>query len=149
MASWTAFYTQVANLTYRNEDDFQIPLFHGLGTGRNFADYDQATLKLGVLTPSGLLLQPELTLLRQGEGDPRLPHPLPPAYPTTATLFQGVVERTWRMALGADWHQGRWGVSGNGGVHFVSNAGHVQGASDTRWVGSVRVSYTITWEGRL
>ena len=149
VASWTAFYTQVANLTYRNEDDFQIPLFHGLGTGRNFADYDQATLKLGVLTPSGVLLQPELTLLRQGEGDPRLPHPLPPAYPTTATLFQGVVERTWRMALGADWHQGRWGVRGNGGVHFVSNAGHLQGASDTRWVGSVRVSYSITWEGRL
>ncbi len=140
-ASWMAFYTQVANLTYRNEDNFQIPLFRGLGIGRNFDDYDQATVKIGLLGPSGVLLQPELTFLRQGEGDPRLPHPLPPTYPTTATLFQGVVERTWRMALGGDWHEDHWGVSANGGVHFVKNAGHVTGASATHFVGSVGVKF--------
>ena len=148
-ASWTLFYTQVANLTYRNENDFQATLLRGLGIGRNFADYDQATIKLGVLTPPGVLLEPELTLLRQGEGDPRLPHPLPPDYPATATLFQGVMERTWRVALGADWHHGRWSVRGNGGAHFITNTGHAQGASDTRWVGTLGIKYTLAWEGRL
>ena len=148
-ASWTLFYTQVANLTYRNENDFQATLLRGLGIGRNFADYDQATIKLGVLTSPGVLLEPELTLLRQGEGDPRLPHPLPPDYPATATLFQGVMERTWRVALGADWHHGRWSVRGNGGAHFITNTGHAQGASDTRWVGTLGIKYTLAWEGRL
>ncbi len=148
-ASWTLFYTQVANLTYRNEDNFQIPLFHGLGTGRNFADYDQTTLKLGVLTARGILLEPELTLLRQGEGDPRLPHPLPPSYPSTPTLFEGVMERTWRVALGADGQHGHWRVSGNGGVHFIANADHVRGATRTLWVGSLGVTHGFAKQGRL
>lgn len=147
--TWQAFYTQVSNLTYRNEDSVQVPLFHLLGTGRNFADYDQATAKLGILARGGLLLEPELTLLRQGEGDPRLPHPLVPDYPATATLFQGVVERTVRLALGASWEWRAWSVVANGGVHLVHNAGHVTGRSDTRWVGSVGFDYRWQTEGAL
>jgi hypothetical protein len=145
-ASWTAYYTRVTNLTYRNEDNLQVPLFHGLGTGRNFDDYDQATTKLGVLTRSGLLLEPELTVLRQGEGDPRLPHPLIPDYPTTATIFQGVVERTIRLALGGNWQRAGWGLVANAGVHFVHNAGHVTGASATHFVGSVGFTFRFHTE---
>jgi len=148
-AAWTAFYTQVANLTYRNEDTLEVPLYHLLGTGRNFADYDQATAKLGILTRSGALLEPELTLLRQGEGDPRLPHPLVPEYPTTATILQGVVERTIRLALGGRWQRAQWGVVANGGVHFVHNAGHVTGASATHFVGSVGLTYRVHYEHAL
>jgi len=148
-AAWTLFYTQVANLTYRNEDDLQVPLYHLLGTGRNFSDYDQATLKVGLLARPGLLLEPELTLLRQGEGDPRLPHPLVPAYPSTATLFQGVVERTVRLALGGSWQLGGFQLTGNGGVHLIHNAGHVRGTSDTRWVGSLGVTYRVVYQNAL
>jgi hypothetical protein len=148
-AAWTAFYTQVANLTYRNEDNLQVPLFHLLGTGRNFDDYDQATAKLGILTRSGVLLEPELTVLRQGEGDPRLPHPLVPDLPTTATIFQGVVQRTIRLALGGSWQRAGWGVVANGGVHFVHNAGHVTGASATHFVGSVGLTYRVHYEHAL
>ena len=146
VVAWTAFYTRVANLTYRNEDSSQAPLFHLLPTGRNFADYDQATVKLGFLTQPGALLEPELTLLRQGEGDPRLPHPLVPDYPTTATIFQGVVERTIRVALGGSWQRAGWGVMANGGVHFVHNAGHVTGASATHFVGSVGLTFRFHTE---
>src|SRR5207249_388319 len=95
---WRAWYTRVTNLTYRNEDDLQVPLYHFLGTGRNFDDYDQVTVTLGLLPRAGLLLTPELTFLRQGEGDPRQPHPPVTAYATTPTIFQGVVERTLRGA---------------------------------------------------
>ena len=139
--AWTAFYTRVANLTYRNEEPLQKPLFHLLGTGRNFADYDQATIKLGVLTPAGALLEPELTVLRQGEGDPRLPHPPVAAYPSTPTLFQGVVEGTVRLALGGSWQRAGWGVAANAGVHLVHNAGHITGAKATHFVGSAGLSY--------
>jgi hypothetical protein len=139
--AWTLFYTQVANLTYRNEDDLQVPLYHGLGTGRNFSDYDQATLRLSFAGVSALLLEPEATLVRQGQGDPRLAHPLPADYPTTATLFQGTVERTLRLAMGFDWALGPLHLSGNGGVHFVSNDGFVPGASKTRLVGRLGVAF--------
>jgi hypothetical protein len=148
-ASWTAFYTQVANLTYRNEDDFQVPLYHTLGIGRNFDDYDQATLKFGWIAPGGLLLEPELTLVRQGEGDPRLPHPLPADYGTTATLFQGVVQRTFRAALGATWQSGPIHFSANGGVHYNQNDGHVSGVTKTRFVGTVALSWRFHGGGRL
>ena len=142
-ASWIVFYTQVANLTYRNEDDLQVPLYFGLGTGRNFADYDQATAKLSLLFRPALAVEPEITLLRQGEGDPRLPHPLPPEYPAAAVIFQDIVERTLRLAVGATWQLGSLSVTGNGGVHLVHNAGHTTGASQTQWVGSIGLTYRI------
>jgi hypothetical protein len=144
--AWTAFYSRVTNLTYRNDNNLEVPLYHALGTGRNFDDYDQATLKLGLLARSGVLLEPEVTLLRQGEGDPRLPHPLVPDYPTTATLFQGIVQRTIRLATGARWQGARWGVVANGGVHLVHNDGHVTGASATHFVGSVGLTYRLSTE---
>jgi len=148
--AWTLFYTRVTNLTYRNENNLQIPLYHLLGTGRNFADYDQATLRVGFLPLPSLLLQPELTLLRQGEGDPRQPHPLVTDYPTTATIFQGVVERTLRLALSGNYapHQ-RLGVTFDAGVHHITNFQHVSGDSHTRFVGSVGLSYRFGWEGQL
>jgi hypothetical protein len=148
-AAWTVFYTRVANLTYRNEDSLQVPLFHLLPTGRNFSDYDQLTLKLSLLTHQGLELEPEVTVLRQGEGDPHLPHPLVSAYPTTATIFQGVVERTVRLALGETWQNDRWGLTANGGLHLVHNAGHVTGATATHWVGSVGLTYRLRHEAPL
>ena len=147
--AWTLVYTQVANLAYRNEDDFQVPLYHGLGTGRNFSDYDETSARLSFIGPGGVLLEPEVTLVRQGEGDPRLPHPKPAAYPTTATLFEGVVQRTLRLALGAQWKAGPLHWSANGGMHAVTNDGHVQGQSRTRFVGSVGLSWRFRGEGEL
>src|SRR5207247_3032766 len=97
----------------------------------------------------GLLLEPELTVLRQGEGDPRLPHPLVADYPSTATLFEGVVERTVRLAVGAHWQRGALELSGNGGVHLIRNAGHVTGASDTRGLASIAVTYRVSYEHAL
>jgi hypothetical protein len=147
---WTLFYTRVTNLTYRNEDNLQVPLYHLLGTGRNFDDYDQATLRLGLLPLPSLLLQPELTLLRQGEGDPRLPHPLPAAYPTTATFLQGVVERTLRLALSGSYlpHE-RVGLTFDAGVHHITNFQHVTGDARTRFAGSIGLSYRFGLEGAL
>jgi len=145
----TGFYTQVANLTYRTPNPAEAVESRLVGLGRNFSDYDQLTLRAGLLAGPGVLLQPEATLLRQGEGDFRLAYPPVAAYGTTPTVFAGVVERTVRLALGAAWQRGAWGVSGNGGVHFIHNAGHMTGASDTKWVGSLTLAYQFHVQGLL
>jgi len=148
--AWTLFYTRVTNLAYRNEDNLEVPLYHLLGTGRDFADYDQATLQLGFLPVPGLLAQPELTLLRQGEGDPRLPLPPVSAYPTTPTIFQGVVERTLRVALSGTYAASEHlSLSFNAGVHQITNFQHRPGDTRTRFVGSVGLTYRFGWEGAL
>ena len=145
-ASWTAFYTQVATLTYRNEDDLQVPLYHGLGTGRNFDDYDQATAKLAMLIRPALLAGPEVTVLRQGAADPRQAHPLPPQYPATPVILSGIVQRTVRLALDATWQAGGLSITANGGVHLLHNAAHSAGASKTEWVGAIAATYRIHHE---
>jgi hypothetical protein len=148
-ATWIVFYTQVANLTYRNADNLQGPLYYGLGTGRNFDDYDQATAKLGLLIRPALLVEPEVTVLRQGQGDPHLLHPLVAQYPTTSVLFQGVVERIVRLALGGSWQLGAVSLTGNGGVHLLHNANHVSGASKTEVVGSLGITYRFHHQDAL
>jgi len=142
-ATWLVFYTQVANLAYRNENNLQVPLYFGLPTGRNFDDYDQATARLSVLVRPTLLLEPEVTVLRQGEGDPRLPHPLVPQYAGTPVILSGVVQRTVRLAFGWSWQLGGVNITGNGGVHLLQNAGHAQNVSKTEWVGSIGVTYRV------
>jgi hypothetical protein len=142
IGGWRAYYTRVTNLTYRNEDSLQVSLYHLLGTGRNFADYDQVTLTVGLLPRAGLLLTPELTYLRQGEGDPRQPHPPVSAYATTPTIFQGVVERTLRLALGGSYAMaGRVDLAFTAGVHRIANFQHVTGDTRTRFLGSIGLTY--------
>jgi hypothetical protein len=148
--AWRVYYTRVTNLTYRNEDNLQVPLYHSLGTGRNFADYDQMTFTVGVLPRAGLLLTPELTYLRQGEGDPRQLHPLVAAYPTTPTIFQGVVERTLRIALAGSYApSGHIGLTFDAGVHRIANFQHASGDTRTRFLGSVGLSYRFRSEVAL
>lgn len=147
--AWTLFYTRVSNLAYRNEDDFQAPLYFGLGTGRNYSDYDQLTAKVSLLTIPHALLTPEVTLLRQGEGDLHLAHPPVTAYDSTPAFLAGVVERTVRLAVSGQLSAGSWTLGGNGGVHLISNAAHVTGASKTRWVGTIGITYRYRKESLL
>lgn len=146
---WTAFYTQVANLTYRTNNPAEAVMRRGVGLARNFSDYDQLTLRASLIAGPGALLEPEVTLLRQGEGDFRLPYPTVAQYDSTPTIFAGVVERTLRLALAGKIAHGRWVLSGDGGVHLISNARHVRGANDTRWVGTLRVLWRTKKEGRV
>ena len=148
-AAWTAFYTRVTNLTYRTPNPAEAVMDRGDGLGRNFSDYDQVTIRGSVIAGPGLLLSPEATLLRQGQGDFRLPYPAVAAYASTPTFLAGVVERTLRLALGANLDRASWGLAANGGVHLEHNAGHVSGASRTRWIGSVAFTYRFHRESPL
>jgi hypothetical protein len=144
--AWTALYTRVTNLTYRTPNPAEAVMRRGVGLARNFADYDQLTLRASLLTAHRLLLTPEVTLLRQGEGDFRLPYPPVTAYDSTRTFLSGVVERTVRLAVSGQLSAGAWSVAGDGGVHLVHNAGHVNGLSETRWVGRLELEWRYRWE---
>src|SRR5438046_9481753 len=104
----------------------------GVGLGRNFSDYDQLTLRASMIVGPGVLLEPEVTVLRQGQGDFRLPYPTVAQYASTPTLFAGTVTRTIRLALGGSAAHGRWTPTGSARVHVSHN-----GPETTRLAGSV------------
>jgi hypothetical protein len=141
---WTAFYTQVANLTYRTPNPAEAVMRRGVGLGRNFSGYDQLTLRGSMIAGPGVLLEPEVTLLRQSQADFRLPYPTVAQYDSTPTLFAGTVTRTLRLALAGRVARGRWVLSGDGGVHLITN-----GPEKTRWVGTIRLSWRTKKEGRI
>src|SRR5438093_596256 len=51
--AWTAYYTRVANLTYRTPNVAETVERRFVGLGRSFSDYDQATLTASVLAAPG------------------------------------------------------------------------------------------------
>jgi hypothetical protein len=141
---WTAFYTQIANLTYRTPDPAETVMLRSVGLARNFSDYDQLTLRGSVIAGPGVLLEPEVTLLRQGQGDFRDPYPAVIQFDSTPTLFAGTVTHTVRLATAARVAHGRWVLSGDGGVHLISN-----GPEKTRWVGGIQLLWRTKKEGRV
>ena len=149
-ASWTAYYTRVANLTYRTPNPAETVERRSVGLGRNVSDYDQATLTTTLIPAPGLLVSPEVTLVRQGEGDFRLGYPPSSSYRTTATILSGVVQRTLRAAVSGSYAPAaHLGVKFDAAVHRVSNEGHVTGRTGTRFVGSVGLTYRFSLAGAL
>ncbi|PYP94174.1 MAG: hypothetical protein DMD38_16290, partial [Gemmatimonadetes bacterium] len=67
----------------------------------------------------------------------------------TPTFLAGIVQRTLRLAASGHAAHGRWELSADGGVHLISNAGHVTGASNTRWVGTIQLTWRTKKEGRI
>jgi hypothetical protein len=152
-------YTLVSNLAYRsNAEPIEAPLIgidpangrYGTGLARNFADYDELSLKVSVNPLPGLMLTPELTVLRQGEGDPRLPFPPASEFPNTPTFLDGVVETTLRAAMGLRYRPAPGlTLDLSGGLHRIRNAAHLPDSSGTRGVGTVTVRYLFQFGGPL
>jgi hypothetical protein len=139
-ASWSAGYTLVSNLSYRTRRPPEGANRRGVGLGRNFSDYDQLTVRATHAAPFRSLVGAEVTFLRHGEGDLRDPWPAESEYDDLVFIHQGITEKTLRLAasLNARPNSG-FSIRGRAGVHFVSNAGNVQGASDTQFVGEIDV----------
>jgi len=148
--SWTALYTRVTNLSYRTPARQETYELRGVGIARNWSDYDQATVRATASAAPRLLASFELTWLRQGEGDLRLPYPQVADYPSTATFLQGVVERTARVAAQAVWTPvPDVTLSADVGRHFIANADHVSGRHAQRWVWRIGVEVRRAAEGTL
>jgi len=133
--SWSGFYTRVTNLAYRTPANEEQYTLNGVGLGRNFDDYDQATVRGWIVPAPRLLVGGELSYLRQGEGAITKPYPPVSAYNDSLAFLTGVVERTVRLGAQMAWtpRQGAT-LTADVGRHFIANAGHVDGASLQRWV---------------
>jgi hypothetical protein len=148
--AWRAYYTQASSLAFRTLDPFENFTDGGVGIGRNFDDMDQVTLTVSVPRGTGWLITPELTLLRQGEGDINAP------FPGSSTeagqipqIFIGVVERTWRAAVGLRGSQGPLDLELNAGFHHVVNADHQEGRTVNRFEGRLQATLGLSRRGVL
>jgi len=140
LASWSAFYTRMDNLDYQTEKgtQFQYSL-RGVGLGRDHIDYDQYTARATALAAPRGLIGAEITYVRQGEGDFRMPFPPIQLLSDSVRFLTGIVERTLRVAAQANWTPvAGVNLSADIGRHFIWNANHVQGARGDRWVWRVR-----------
>ncbi len=148
-AAWHALYTQVSSLALRTfvpADNFTDA---GVGIGRNFSDQDQLAIRVTMPLRDRWLLSPELTLLRQGEGQINDPYPVPDAngvLPTPA-LFIGVVERTYRAGVGLSGRSGPVDVAANAGFHHVVNSGHQEGRTVNRFEGRIQATVGLGRSG--
>jgi hypothetical protein len=149
IAAWQAFYTQVSSLALRSFNPAENFTDAGVGIGRNFSDQDQLTLRATVPLQARWLLAPELTLLRQGEGQINDPYPVPDANGVLSTpaLFIGVVERTYRAGLGISGRTGPLDLMANAGFHHVVNSGHEQGRTVNRFEGRIQATLGLWRKG--
>jgi hypothetical protein len=147
---WRAFYTQASSLAFRTANPFENFTDADVGIGRNFDDMDQLTLTVGVPHGTRWLLTPELTLLRQGEGEINAPFPATPEEAgLLPQLFIGVVERTWRAAIDLSGTQGPLDLHLNAGFHHVVNADHQEGRTVDRFEGRLQATLGISHQGVL
>jgi hypothetical protein len=150
-AAWQLLYTQVSSLALRAFNPADNFTDGGVGIGRNFTDQDQLTLRATLPVRGRWLLAPELTLLRQGEGQINDPYPVPDAngvLPTPA-LFIGVVERTYRAALGLVGRSGPLDLAATAGFHHVVNSGNLEGNSVDRFEGRIQATVGLSRRGIL
>ena len=96
------------------------------------------------------LLTPELTVLRQGEGQITDPFPATGAEAgDIPQLFIGVVERTYRAAVGVSGRQGPLDLRASAGVHHVVNADHQEGRTVNRFEGRLQATLGLSRGGTL
>jgi hypothetical protein len=150
-AAWRLLYTQVSSLALRAFNPSDNFTDGGVGIGRNFSDQDQLTLRVTFPLRTEWLLAPELTVLRQGEGRINDPYPVPDAngvLPTPA-LFIGVVEKTYRAALGISGRTGPLDLAASAGFHHVVDSGHEEGRQVDRFEGRLQATLGLGWKGML
>jgi hypothetical protein len=146
--------------SYRTDNRADEWSYAQRGLATNFSDYVRLAGHATWYPAPGLELEPALTWYRKGEGDfrrLRITYAPGPggAIPSVGT---GTVERTLRPSVsvryqpvalglfddGSDARVQAW-IDANLGVNFVENADHVDGATDRRFVGLVRVFGQITF----
>jgi len=149
--AWHVLYTQVSSLALRTFNPAENFTDGGIGVGRNFSDQDQLTFRLTIPVRSRWLLAPELTVLRQGEGQINDPYPVPDANGVLSTpaLFIGVVERTYRAAVTLSGRSGPFDLMANAGFHHVVNSGHESGNTVDRFEGRLQATLGLGWKGVL
>ena len=146
MQKWFASYARVSNLTYRTPAPFESWMTQGVGLGHGRSDYDEVRVGLDLAVVARMTLRPYGAFRRQGEGDYRLPFPLPAEYAETPGLHAGVIERTARAGLEGSWAPVRLvEIRGDLGWNRVVNRGHQEGRRVGSFEGWIRVAVESPW----
>ncbi len=146
--SWQTRVTAATSLLYRTHRPEEYYTDGTVGIGRNYADQLEATVSLGIPVEGAWLLKPEITWLKQGEGNLRAPFPAGAELAGTPTFFIGTPATTWRFGLTVAGQKGLLALQGTGGLHAISNADHVQGSTVTRFEGRVLATIGFSTGGR-
>ncbi len=142
--------TAVQSLAYRTSLPWEEYSIDGVGLGWDKSDLVLATLEADWFAAPGLLLSPRLDLQRKGEGDFRELRPPGDELDDQPRILSGIVETTFRPALG-----GRWTSDGLGeksgarafrvvaewdlGLSIISDYANVDGDDRTEFTGSFAV----------
>lgn len=148
--SWRASYTLASSLAFRTFNPLENYVDASpVGIGRRFADNEQLDLTVNVPVRSRWLVSPQLTYLRQGEG--QLDQPFPPLdqMANTPTFIIGTARKTYQVAVGLSGQEGILGITALGGVRHEVNAGNVAGVDRTEAVGRLMVTIGRRWQGGL
>ena len=148
--AWRAFYTQASSLAFRTFDNqFQDFTDAGVGIGRNFADDDQLTIQVTMPVAPRWLLSPELTILRQGEGNLNASYPSGTALGSTPEIFIGTIERTYRAAVRVNGSLPHFRISADLGYHRIMNHNHIEGRTLSRFEGRLLVTAGLSKRGTI
>lgn len=148
--SWRASYTLASSLAFRTFDPLENYVDASpVGIGRRFTDNEQLDLTVNVPVRSRWLVSPQLTYLRQGEGQLDQPFPSQAELPNTPAFIIGTARKTYQFAVGLSGQEGILGITALGGVRHEVNAGNVAGVDRTEAVGRLMVTIGRRWQGGL
>ena len=139
-------YQQVSAFAYRTGEFVDSYYFLERGLGVNFADYDRLTVTADVFPPlRGLRVTPLLQLLRQGEGDFRIPFPVSEdEFNASPALFLGVRQTTYRLGIRGRYQPVRFVWLGwDAGQNFVRNSLNVAGSNVSRFAAAAELGFTL------
>jgi len=146
-----ASYTRLTALAYRTPNPAEQYSSFGVGLGQGFSDYDEVRAGVDLAVIPYLTTKVYGAYRRQGEGDFHLPFPPVSAYPSVKGFLMGTVEHVSRVGIvGGMMLAPGLEVTGDGGVNHATNAGHVNGKSNTMFEGRIRLQWTPRgWSGSL
>jgi hypothetical protein len=139
-----ASYTLMSNLSYRTyEQPWTDYTSYGIGLGQGYTDFDLWKLGVDLAVVPQVPLKVYGAFSRQGQGDYRIPFPVPDSFPVTPTFLSGVVQYVYRGAVSGAVSLAWLDVSGDVGVNHEVNYQHVPGIHHTSIAG--RVQFSLVW----
>ena len=140
-----ASYTRLTNLAYRTPTPHETHSHLGIGLGRAYTDYDEWRLGVETSVIRWMPLRLYAAHRRQGQGDYRLPFPIPEQYASTPQFLSGVVTTVNRIGVRGAGISRYADVEGDIGMNSTTNAGHVLQARRNDVQGRVRVAFRPPW----
>ena len=146
---WRARLALVSSLAYRTADSAESFVERGVGIGPQFPDHWLLSAGLIIPVRDRWALEPDVTLLRQGEGRLDLPFPSGAALTATPEILTGIIATTLRLGGAVTGRAGPFRLAMQGGFFHDTNAGHLAGRTRDRVDARVRLTLGLSAHGAL